>query len=98
MGFGAVVMVAMTVAGLLAVEVPIAVVHGIATEPEMKASVDKALGSGIVKLPQPLEAPQVHESTAQPHDQLVPLHGANSPKQLSRDKLGGFQRISCIYA
>jgi len=49
-GLGAVVMVAVTVAGLLTVEVPVAVVHGTATEPEMKATVDKALGSGIVKL------------------------------------------------
>jgi hypothetical protein len=93
-GFGAVVMVAVTVTG---VEVLTAVVHGIATEPEMKASVDKALGPGIVKLPQPGEAPQAHESTAQPHDHVVPLHGANSPIHVSRGKLGEFQHISCIY-
>ena len=43
-------------------------VQGTATEPDIEASVDNALGAGIVKLPQPREAPQTHELSLQPQD------------------------------
>jgi hypothetical protein len=43
-------------------------VQGIATDPDIAASVESALGAGIEKLPQPGEAPQTHVLALQPQD------------------------------
>jgi hypothetical protein len=48
---GVAMMVTVTVAGLFAANIPITVVHRTATEPEIKVIMEKAPGSGIVKLP-----------------------------------------------